>query len=434
MVGEPSIYGSGRRLCLSLKEKDRNGPPTNKILDWSLKMGRFLGYFLADGHLGPDDRNQIIIDFGPGEQRYVDDFVAFADSILHRSVSVVSHGNALRCQVSHKSLASWLRKHCYDGKSIPRCLLGRKRFPLHIEDLKAGTVEGVLVGLIRGDGWVDGNGIHFGNSSESLIIACHLLFGRLGLTSTVTVREPRDVVLFDGRTIQGDSPEWTVHVTGIDGMFFRNLVEGGLHECRAPRVWREGGFRCTRVRAVDELEYDGLVHDLTVEGDPSFCAPYITLHNSGMTNVALAVNTVEALSFSVARGGDWIDKHAAMAVGATQARICALKEAGIDLMTPKNRDEEALGLYYKALIEHALDQVAARFEAIKSQFSLPKAIPMVVSGGTSRAGNFLEFFKKVWGKKKRRFPIEVSEIRQAKDPLNAVVLGLLVQALQEYEK
>ena len=154
---------------------------------------------------------------------------------------------------------------------------------------------------------------------------------------------------------------------------------------------------------------------------------------SGMTNVAMAINTVEALSFSVARGGDWIDKHAAQAVGATQARMCALKEGGIDLLAPKNREEEALVLYYKALIEHALDQVALRFGAIKSQFSLPKAIPMVVSGGTSKAGNFLEFFNKVWAKKQKRFPVEISEVRQAKDPLNAVALGMLVQAMQESE-
>jgi len=154
---------------------------------------------------------------------------------------------------------------------------------------------------------------------------------------------------------------------------------------------------------------------------------------AGMTNIALAINTVEALSFSVARGGDWLDKHAALAVGSTQARMCALKEGGIDLMDPKSREEEALCLYYKALIEHALDQVAARFEAIKSQFVLPKPIPMIVSGGTSRAGNFLEFFNKVWTKKQRRFPVQISEVRQAKDPLNAVALGMLVQAMQEYE-
>ena len=38
---------------------------------------------------------------------------------------------------------------------------------------------------------------------------------------------------------------------------------------------------------------------------------------SGMTNVALAVNSIEGLSFSVARGGDWIDKGASSSIGST---------------------------------------------------------------------------------------------------------------------
>jgi len=113
--------------------------------------------------------------------------------------------------------------------------------------------------------------------------------------------------------------------------------------------------------------------------------------------------------------------------------MCALKETGFDLTAPEGREQEALALYYKAMIEHALDQVAALFASKASQFSLPKAIPIVVSGGTSQAGNFLAFFEKVWKKRKRRFPIDVSEIRQAKDPLNAVAFGMLVQAMQEYD-
>ena len=57
---------------------------------------------------------------------------------------------------------------------------------------------------------------------------------------------------------------------------------------------------------------------------------------------------------------------------------------------------------------------------------------MVVSGGTSLAGGFMEFFEKVFEKKRKRFPIEVSEIRHAKEPLNAVSYGMLVQAMQEH--
>jgi len=155
---------------------------------------------------------------------------------------------------------------------------------------------------------------------------------------------------------------------------------------------------------------------------------------SGMCNLALAVSGVEGLCFSVARGGDWIDAGAAKATGSTQSRICALKERGIDLMDPKSRDEEALALYYKSLIEYCVDQTAREFMKIKDRFALPKAIPIVVSGGTSLAGNFLPFFEQVFEKKRKRFPIEVSEIRHASDPLNAVARGLLIQAMQEHEE
>ena len=48
------------------------------------------------------------------------------------------------------------------------------------------------------------------------------------------------------------------------------------------------------------------------------------------------------MSFSVARGGDWIDSGAARAVGGTSARMCSIKESGLDLQNPKTREEEAI--------------------------------------------------------------------------------------------
>jgi hypothetical protein len=156
---------------------------------------------------------------------------------------------------------------------------------------------------------------------------------------------------------------------------------------------------------------------------------------SGMTNVALAINTIEGLSFSVARGGDWIDRGAAENFeGSTQARMCAIKEAGVDLMAPEGREQEAISFYYKALINYALDEIAKRFREVQGRFALPKPIPIVVSGGTSLATGFMELFDKVFKRKRKRFPIEVSEIRQATEPLNAVAYGLLIQAIQEYEE
>ena len=152
---------------------------------------------------------------------------------------------------------------------------------------------------------------------------------------------------------------------------------------------------------------------------------------SGMANVALAVNTIEGLTFSVGRGGDWIDQGASSSVASTKARMCAIKERGMDLNKPLNRNEEAIAFYYKALINYVLDHISQRFKIIEGKFDLAREIPLVVSGGTSLAGGFMQFFNEVFEERRKKFPIPISEVRQAKEPLNAVAYGLLVQALQE---
>lgn len=154
---------------------------------------------------------------------------------------------------------------------------------------------------------------------------------------------------------------------------------------------------------------------------------------SGMANVALAISTVEGMSFSTSRSGDWLDHGVAKAVGSTAARICSLKEQGVDLRAPKGREQEALALYYQNLIEYTLDHIVQQFGKTRGQIVLPRPIPFVVSGGTSKPTGFLELFRQVFEAKKSRFPFEVSEIRAAGNPLDAVARGLLIQAAQDDE-
>ena len=156
---------------------------------------------------------------------------------------------------------------------------------------------------------------------------------------------------------------------------------------------------------------------------------------AGMCNIALASEGIEGMTFSVARGGDWIDNGVAKAVGMTASNVCALKESGLDLMeVPKgDRPREALALYYKELTDYCLDHIDREFKSRAQNITLPKPIPIVVSGGTSMAEGFLDFFEDVFEKRRKRFPIEISEVRQAKDPLNAVAHGLMTQAILEHE-
>ena len=156
---------------------------------------------------------------------------------------------------------------------------------------------------------------------------------------------------------------------------------------------------------------------------------------SGMCNVALALQTVKGMDFSLARGGDWIDQHAAKALGSTAARVCAAKEKGIDLanVTLGNREAEAIVLYIRALIRYCLDNIAVQFRRVQNTLSLPEPIPFIVSGGTSKAPGFLDVFKEEFEQvKKKGFPIQISEIRLAKDPMTAVAEGLLVLAMEEH--
>lgn len=155
---------------------------------------------------------------------------------------------------------------------------------------------------------------------------------------------------------------------------------------------------------------------------------------AGMTNIALAVNALEGMTFSVARGGDWIDSGVATSLGSTQSRVCAIKERGVDLMNPQNREEEAISFYYKNLIEYALKHIAMQFK-LNCQLAIPRAIPIVVGGGTSLAGGLMDLFTSVFEKKyKKKFPIEISDIRHANNALETVAHGLLVQAMQEYDE
>jgi actin-like ATPase involved in cell morphogenesis len=153
---------------------------------------------------------------------------------------------------------------------------------------------------------------------------------------------------------------------------------------------------------------------------------------SGMCNVALAYQTVSGLEFSVARGGDWIDNHAAKAMGSTAARMCAIKEKGVNLTKPTTRDEEAIALYIRSLIKYCLENISIQFRKVQTSIDLPEPVPFVISGGTTKAGGFLDVFKEEFEAiKKKGFPIQISDVRPAKDPMTAVADGLLVLAIQE---
>jgi len=147
---------------------------------------------------------------------------------------------------------------------------------------------------------------------------------------------------------------------------------------------------------------------------------------SGMTNICLAYNALPALEFSVRRCGDWVDDSSAQTVGSTAGKMCAPKDSGIDINSPANREQEAIAFFVESLIDYALKGIIDHFHHVKKEILVPREVPIVVSGGTSLAGGFLEKFKARFSALERGFPVRISEIRHAADPMTAVATGLLM--------
>jgi hypothetical protein len=146
----------------------------------------------------------------------------------------------------------------------------------------------------------------------------------------------------------------------------------------------------------------------------------------GMANACVAYKSIPCLSFSVARGGDWIDKNVANVLGCPRSKAAHIKERGIDIRDPKSREEEAVSIYYRSLISYVLQNIKSRFEAGQNMPSFQNPIDIACAGGTSLVGGFIEVFRDEFAK--IDFPIPVGRIFRSEEALTAVAKGCLVAA------
>ncbi|MCB9888922.1 MAG: hypothetical protein H6836_05045 [Planctomycetes bacterium] len=147
----------------------------------------------------------------------------------------------------------------------------------------------------------------------------------------------------------------------------------------------------------------------------------------GMANACVCYKTIPCLSFSVARGGDWIDSNVANVLGIKKSRATYIKERGIDIRDPKSREEEAVAIYYRNLISYTLENIKNRFETGANMPMFNDPIDIACAGGTAMIGGFIEVFRDEFGK--IDFPIPVGRIFRAEDSLQAVAKGCLVAAV-----
>ena len=158
---------------------------------------------------------------------------------------------------------------------------------------------------------------------------------------------------------------------------------------------------------------------------------------AGLTNVTLAYldtpDTLSATSFSIGRGGDWIDEHVSITTGLPKEHICAIKEKGFELgseWVEFGSPECALSLYYDALMTYIIKNLKRKL----SNITPPNVeFPVVLAGGSTQPSGFLRMFEKKL--REANFQIDISHITLAREPLYSVARGCLIAArIQEGEE
>jgi actin-like ATPase involved in cell morphogenesis len=154
---------------------------------------------------------------------------------------------------------------------------------------------------------------------------------------------------------------------------------------------------------------------------------------AGMVNFAILYAGMSALTFSIAKSGDWIDENVARDCGITKAKAQYIKETGNYTIDPastqeRTREQQAIKTYYEVLFRYLLANLAKQFES-SNMPTFPKPIPIIIGGGTASINGFIEVFRDQFQAK--QFPLEISEIKIVDEPLTAVARGCYLEAQLE---
>jgi hypothetical protein len=209
-------------------------------------------------------------------------------------------------------------------------------------------------------------------------------------------------------------------------------VDSTFHKNRLTALFTRLGWK---VKVIEEAHAVILSERPVITEEDGTVVPYSGIgvsFGAGRANCLLAYKGLPVIGMSVARSGDWIDKQVSEQTGVAISQVISAKEKKLDFSNLDDSDDVifALDSYYDAMIEHVFKHFSKKFQEVKSQFTQP--LEIVVAGGTSTPKGFCAKLENII--KGLDLPFKVKNVRHAKNPRNAVVEGLLTQAIITQKK
>jgi hypothetical protein len=192
------------------------------------------------------------------------------------------------------------------------------------------------------------------------------------------------------------------------------------HEATIRQIVTELGYEATSINEGLAVVY-GELESSNYTGIGISCG-------GGLCNVCLSYLSVPVISFSIPKAGDFIDSSAASVTGERANRVRLLKEQSFHINGHFNDTfRQALNVYYEDMIQSLVGGLRNAFQSARNLPKMSKPIPLVLSGGTAMPKGFRDRFEKIL--RESHFPVELSEIRMAAEPLTTTAKGALVAAL-----
>jgi hypothetical protein len=194
----------------------------------------------------------------------------------------------------------------------------------------------------------------------------------------------------------------------------------GYHEDVVKAILSEVGYDARSVNEAEALCYAELEED-DYTGIGISCG-------AGMTNVCVMLNGEPTVVFSTTKSGDWVDRMTAIATGEPDSVVQVEKEGGGFVVGQPNDNPvlSAVASYYDRLIDYTAKQLSSALSGHKSIPKFKHPIKIVVAGGTSQASGYIESLTQKL--KEHNFPLEISVVKHAQDPLHSVAKGCLIAA------
>lgn len=269
---------------LAHREQTRTAPrryATDTAIAITPELCRLLGYFVSDGYAQiSHDGGAIAFTFHKDETHLHLDVIELMrlcfGVIAGKTVdNAYQHNNSVRLNFYSKPIAQLLRTWCYSPE-------GFKVLPTWLLQQDETKIEAFLHGYWLGDGSCSPKEAIASSNSALLIGQLRMLLQRVGVMARLHTRQiPTSVV--NGKLVKSRGLQYTLHVTGTS---LTRLIErlnlfadDPLRESRRSQhgVWSDDGVLLP-VRAVDQLEYSGMVYNLETE-DHSYVTAAGCVHN-----------------------------------------------------------------------------------------------------------------------------------------------------------